>query len=209
MVNGRANLVLCCAAIALGVLAQPAPAYAGGEARTHDGFFMRLSTGFGSAKSKLEDSGTKVEIKGVSGDVNLAFGAVVSPNLALHGTLWGWTISDPDLEITGLGSGSTNGTLTMGAIGPGLTYYFMPMNAYVSGSFGLGSLLGEKDVEGKTKTGFAMDVTVGKEWWVGNAWALGLAGDVSFFSAKNDDFVNSNESWSGPGFGLRFSATFN
>jgi len=211
MMNRRTNLFLCCAVLVLGTLARPVPV-AAGEARAHDGFFMRLSTGFGAARAKLEDSGSSAELKGAAEDVNLAFGGMVGNNLALHGTLWGWTISDPDAKLVGSGGSttfSTKGSLTMGALGAGLTYYVMPANVYFSGSVGMGSLLGKDDVDGKSKTGFAMDLTAGKEWWVGDAWGLGAAADFSFFNAKNQDIVPSNESWAGPGFGIRFSATFN
>ena len=212
MMRRTGILMVCCVAIASCGLTHPTTARAG-EARSHDGFFMRLSTGAGAARSKLEDTGGEVTLKGTAGDVNLAFGAIVSPNLALHGTIWGWSVSDPDADITingfGSGSGSFNGTLTMAAIGPGATYYFMPTNIYVSGPVGMATLTGDKEVDGKTDPGFAMDLTLGKEWWVGDAWALGLAGDFAYFSAKNKDFVTSDKNWAGPSFGLRFSATFN
>ena len=56
-------------------------------------------------------------------------------------------------------------------------------------------------------------VDAGKEWWAGEAWGLGLAGGFTYFSAKEKDILSgvldSNESWSGPSYALRFSATFN
>jgi hypothetical protein len=73
----------------------------------------------------------------------------------------------------------------------------------------MGSLSGDGDVDGKTKSGFAFDATLGKEWWVGDAWGLGLNGDVTYFSSKDDTILGVDETWSGPSFGLRFSATFN
>jgi len=189
------------------------PAFASGEPRTHDGFFLRLSSGLGAANADISDNTGSLEISGTSGDVNIAVGGMVGTNFALHGTLWGWSMTDPDgnLSIVGGGSGSgqLNGTLTMGAIGVGGTYYFMPANFYTSYSVGMGSLNGDGDVDGKTKSGLAFDFTVGKEWWVGDAWGLGLNGGVAYFSSKDDTILGINESWSGPSFGLRFSATFN
>lgn len=197
------------ALLVLGMLVFACPAYAGGQPREHDGFFMRLSLGGGSGNASVEESGVKAELKGGAADMNLAFGGMVSKNLALHGTMWGWGVQDPDVEITSLGTAAANGLLGMSAIGPGVTYYLMPANVYFSGSIGIGSLSGSDELDGSTGTGFALDATVGKEWWVGDNWGLGLAGDFTYLSAKDTDFSIFNESWSVTSFGLRFSATFN
>lgn len=188
----------------------PAATAQAGEPRTHDGFFLRLSAGFGGAGSKISDPTGSIDFSGFSGDVNIAVGGMVQPNLAVHGTIFGWSVSDPDADvtITGLGtaSGTINGTATMSGFGPGITYYFMPANMYASASAGIGRLELDGDVDGSTKTGFALDLTVGKEWWAGENWGLGLAGAFSFHSLPDKDV---SESWSGPGFALRFSATMN
>jgi hypothetical protein len=208
------RLVACGSTLlALGALTIAGPANAGGNPREHDGFFMRLSVGGGSGNANIEEAGNKAEFKGGAGDMNLAFGGMVSKNLALHGTMWGWGVQDPDADITlvgfGSGSGTLNGFLAASCIGPGLTYYLMPANVYFSGSVGIGSLSGSDELEGNSDTGFALDLTVGKEWWVGDAWGLGFAGDFTYLSAKDKDLVGSSENWSVTGFGLRFSATFN
>jgi hypothetical protein len=201
------------ALLVLATLVSAGPAYAGGQPREHDGFFMRLSLGGGSGSANIEEGGNKAKFNGGAGDMNLAFGGMVSKNLALHGTMWGWGVQDPDADITivglGSGSGTFNGFLAMSAIGPGVTYYLEPANVYFSGSIGIGNLSGSDDLEGSTDTGFALDATVGKEWWVGNNWGLGFAGDFTYLSAKDKDIVGSSESWGVTGFGLRFSATFN
>ncbi len=202
----------CCTVTGLLLAMATAPASAG-EPRTHDGFFLRLSTGFGAANADISDATGSLEISGTSGDVNIAIGGMMSPNFALHGTLWGWSMSDPDGKLTlsgfGSGSGTLNGTLTMGALGVGGTYYFMPANFYLTGSVGTGSLSGDGDMDGKTKPGLALDATLGKEWWVGDAWGMGLNGGVSYFSSQDDTIIGINESWSGPAFAVRVSATFN
>lgn len=184
-----------------------------GEPRVHDGFFLRLSAGVASARAEISDATGRLEVSGAAGDLNLAVGGMVGSNFALHGTLWGWSASDPDGELTlsgfGSSSGQFNGTLTMGAIGVGGTYYFMPSNFYLSYSVGIGSLNGDGELDGKTKPGLAFDATLGKEWWVGDDWGLGFAGDVMYFNSKDDTIVGIDENWSGPSFGLRFSATFN
>jgi hypothetical protein len=197
------GVFVCCLALALPVLAaaQNAP-------RAHDGgFFMRLAIGAGPAATELEEGGERLKFSGTAGDVNIALGAIVGENLALHGTLAGWSISKPELEVTGLGSGTIDGDLTMAMFGVGLTYYFAPSNVYLSGSIGLASLTYEVDrVSFDTDNGMALELALGKEWWVGNRWGLGLAAAVNYHSIPDGD-VDLN--WKGTSFALRFSATFN
>jgi hypothetical protein len=179
-----------------------------GAPRTHDGFFLRLSGGGGTAKTELSESGGTIKVDGSTGDVNIAIGGIVAPNLALHGTLLGWVTSDPDVTITGFGSGTAQNTdLDLTAIGAGLTYYFMPVNIYVSGTLGGGSMtldtpLGSAD----TDTGLVGEFAVGKEWWVGGNWGLGLSGSIGFHSIPDK---GTTENWSGTSLALRFSATLN
>jgi hypothetical protein len=89
-------------------------------------------------------------------------------------------------------------------MGGGVTYYIVPANVYLSGSLGLGWLSATENVE--SDVGFGLDITLGKEWWVGGSWGLGLAGAFGYHSVP-DGVVDAN--WSGASFGLRFSATLN
>jgi hypothetical protein len=207
----RSKLVILAtlgAALGLGI---PADVWAGKAAHKHDGFFLRLSSGIGYASTEIEDATARLEFNGGTGDANIAIGGMVSQNLALHGTLLGWFISDPDVEGFDSGgsfAGEIAGDITMSAIGIGVTYYFMPTNLYLSGTLGLGQL--EFDLPGvgqaDTDNGLILEGTLGKEWWVSSNWGLGLAGALSLHSFPDD---GSDESWSGPSLALRFSATFN
>jgi hypothetical protein len=171
-----------------------------------DGFFMRLSAGGGAAKTEITALGITEEFSGGAADFNFAIGGMVSPNLALHGTIWGWVLSNPDFSI-GSVTQTVNADVTMAAVGAGLTYYFMPANFYLSGSVGAGSLsLDAGGVSASTDAGLALDFTLGKEWWVGNRWGLGAAAGVSFHSIPDGGV---DENWSGASFALRFSATYN
>jgi hypothetical protein len=174
-----------------------------GEPRTHDGFFLRLSGGGGYAESSLED----VELSGATGDVNFAIGTTVSPNFAIHGTIWGWLVDGPDVKIGSASGTAGDATLDMTAFGAGCTYYFMPSNFYISPSIGAATLsVEEGGASASTDTGFALDATVGKEWWVGDGWGIGVAGTFSYHSIPDGDVDGS---WKGPGFAVRFTATMN
>ena len=187
------------------------PAAHAGEPRTHDGFLLRLSVGAGTGGSEIDDPVFgSIDLSGTPYDVNIAIGGMVAPNVGLHATLFGWSISDPDADVTipGLGtaSGTLNGDATLAAFGGGITYYVMPLNLYLSGSLGFGSLELSGDVEGETDDGMVVDLTVGKEWWVGDSWGLGVAGGFNYHNLGDPD---AEENWSGTAFTVRFSATLN
>ena len=191
-------------AILMTILLAAAVAAAG--PRDHlDGFFLRLSVGGGSADTAYDDGTDDLEFSGTAGDVNIAIGGIVAPNLALHGTLFGASMTDPDFAINGA-TGVVNGDITMAGLGVGLTYYIMPANIYVSGSIGSGTMELDSFVDARTDRGPMLDVTVGKEWWVGEKWALGVA--VGLQAHKFGE-SGMDESWSGTSKAIRFSATMN
>jgi hypothetical protein len=173
----------------------------------HDGgFFLRLSAGGGGAGTELQDVKPTTKLSGACSDVNIAIGGVVAKNLALHATLWGWAETDPELEV-GSASGTLHGDLSMSAFGAGVTYYFMPVNMYLSGSVGGGVLTLElPEGEGDSDTGGAVDLTLGKEWWVGDRWGIGIAGGLGVHSIPTKV---GNKDWTGASATLRFTATFN
>jgi hypothetical protein len=139
--------------------------------------------------------------------VNLAIGGTVARNVALHATLFGWTTTDPTFESNGAEVELNNAELTMGALGIGVTYYFMPVNLYLSPSIGFGALnLEVPGGDGESDTGIAFDFTLGKEWWVSNRWALGVAGGLGLHAIPDND---SSEDWTGTSFMVRFTSTFN
>lgn len=116
----------------------------------------------------------------------------------------GPTIKTFDQEVTNPGSA----WVYSGGVGPGITYYFMPANVYVSGSAlaSLSVMALQGSTEG-SKIGFGLHFLAGKEWWTGEQWGLGLAAYYRYGSQKNDnlDFVTM----SGSSYGLVFSATLN
>lgn len=203
----KAVLRIAAAALTLAFFSTSAQA---GNPREHDGFFLRMSIGGGYADTQIEDESGELEFSGIAGDYNFAVGGVISDNLAIHGTFFGWGLQDPDFELdAGLeAEGELDGSLSMAAIGGGITYYLMPANIYFSGSVGGAKLYFDSDDLGESDSdiGIAGDFTVGKEWWVGNSWGLGIAGGMSLHSIPDGEL---DENWTGKSFVLRFSSTFN
>jgi hypothetical protein len=193
----RKWLLVTAVAVTLAVLVLPQASFAGGGPRDHLGFFLRLTAG-GTYASSGDDG---LDVSGFGGDFTFALGGCISENVALHGTLFSWALSDPDVEIDGIGEGELDGSYSMSAYGGGITYYFMPVNMYLSGNVGLGFLSIDTDFGDETSDpGVALDVSLGKEWWVGNSWGLGLAGAFGFHSIEDVTGWNA---------GVRFTATFN
>lgn len=191
------------------VLAVPTLVWAGGPRDHEKGFLLRMVLGGGGAGSKIESGGESLDFSGTGFVFDVAVGGTISPNLAIHGSFFGWSISDPDLEAktdSASGTVSTSGNLTMSAFGAGVTYYFMPVNLYLSGNLGFGTLSGDGDIDGETDMGLALNVMVGKEWWLSNRWGLGVAGSFGYHSLPDKDV---DEKWSGTNFALLLSATFN
>jgi hypothetical protein len=181
--------------------------------RDHEeGFFLRLAAGAGPAGTEIEvDSDNRFKFDGTGADVEVAIGGIVMPNLAVHGTLWGWLITDPDAEIelfdVGEGSGTVDGDFSLSGIGAGLTYFIMPINMYLTGSVGFGVLsfdFGGLSLE--SDTGFSLEAALGKEWFVSDRWGIGLAVGITYHSISEPDV---DENWSGISIPVRFSATLN
>jgi hypothetical protein len=193
---------------ALALLLVASTAFAGGSPRAHDGgFLLRMSLGFGTERTSIENGGVEAEFSGPASDFTIVLGGIVKENLALHGTIFSAVMTDPDLEVTNMGSATVDGSMGLVGYGGGLTYWFMPLNLFVSGSVGLGRLVADNDVlDGNSDWGFAMEATVGKDWFVSNRWGLGVAGGFTFHNVGDPDI---DESWSGSSFTLRFNATFN
>ena len=146
---------------------------------------------------------SKFELSGIGGGMSAAIGGVVRPNLAIHGTVWGWLVGSPSAKIDGSDAGSLNQSLNMSAFGGGATYYFMPANIYLTSSAGIGRLHTES---GSSDAGFVLDFALGKEWWASSTWGLGMNAGINYHSVP-DGGVSQN--WSGTSFVINFSATYN
>jgi hypothetical protein len=173
----------------------------------HDGFFMRLSLGGGGVSASK--SGEKYS--GGSVAFGAAFGGAIAHNLILYGEVFGHSAHEPKHTV-GKNSGTERGLdLGVAGIGPGVAYYFMPLNLYLSGTLLLQQVsLSDSNNSNSsadiTKVGLAGNLMVGKDWWVSDNWGLGVAAQLLLGSAK-DRYTDSN--WSTAAVALMFTATYN
>jgi hypothetical protein len=152
-----------------------------------------------------------VTISGLSGLAGLGIGGAISENVILGVHIFDAVATSPSVSLSsGQSANASNATLTMWGIGPELTYYFMPSNAYVSATAGISRMsVTSNGRTYDTDPGFGSRVSLGREWWVSDHWGLGLAGHVSF-STNNDPGANGQgytlTTWA---YGATFSATYN
>jgi hypothetical protein len=164
-------------------------ARADSAAETHDGFYLRLSLGFGGAALKRDVSATtgivgfesNNEISGGATFFELGLGGSVADGLVLGGTLLTSTVADPvivrdddDMEI------DLDSPLHFGLLGVTLDWF-----PDAQGGWHLGATLGGAwaysrlpdqplDFEGLGGTGGGLALHGGYGWWVGDQWSLGV-----------------------------------
>jgi len=188
--------------------------------RRHDGFFLRLAIGLGGGvlggDDHADEAFNEVGVGGLGLATDIAIGGAIVENLILHADIYQVTLFNPtvyaddedvgDADEVGdmLGVGQD---VRLAGLGVGVTYYFMPVNLYIGGSVGLGQAVFEGDhgdTEG-SELGFGFNAMVGKEWWVGADWGIGLAGQLLVISAEDEVLGKIN----GLAASVLFSATYN
>ncbi len=204
----------------------PPPGYPGGGYgayyydgyHLHDGFYMRVTAGFGYMTASESYAGATDTYSGVGFTWAAAFGGVVAPNLIIYGELFGMTVPDPNFSVSnGGGSQNLSGvTMSSFGIGPGVAYYFMPVNAFISGTVALSKIYFTDSASdsslGDSDWGLGLSVIGGKEWWVSHDWGLGVAGQL-YFGTMSDHPVYQGYSYDSRldvfALSVLFSATFN
>jgi len=113
----------------------------------------------------------------------------------------------PNVSQDGVDLGEANDvTLNLSGLGVGVTYWIMPTNLYLVGMIGLSKATIE--VERSTfesDWGLALQAIVGKEFWVGDEWGIGFAGQLLWADVPSEN--GSSASYFA--FNVLFSATYN
>lgn len=191
--------------------------------KTHDGFYLKMIGGTGFAEYSADYKSETSTIKSVTYNGGSPFtfcfqiGGTIADNVIFFGESGGTLLYNPEFDISGEHaeeSISVDNVYMLG-IGPGLCYYFMPMNIYISGSIllaetelgyisGGGIIGGGHYIELSKQWGFGFNLSAGKEWWVGEQWSLGI-GVSGFYCSTSDSYLSAS-SYS---INLLFSVTYN
>lgn len=110
-----------------------------------------------------------------------SLGTAIVPNLIMYGAIVGSTISHPT-TINNVDSASVPNYVHQVAFGVGVAYFFESRHFYLSGTltfprvwFDYASTSQSGYYGEKTDLGVGVSLMVGREWWVSDAWAIGVA----------------------------------
>jgi hypothetical protein len=187
--------------VALGQESVPTPA-AESTVHRHLGFFLHLDIGVGYLGTSASQAAGGSSLSGAALPLSIVIGGAVAEDWIIAGDLWGAAGPSP--------SGWEWGATVLSGAGLNVTHYFMPANVFVSITPSFTALVidnGQGFVE-RTKTGFGGKLVIGKEWWVGDHWGLGVAAE-GFFAVNKDNGTGATGSWTTFGGGIVFSATYN
>ena len=186
----------------------PPPGY-----HQHDGFYVRLTAGIGGLRTNNSVGGVDQTTSGGGPSMTFAFGGAMAPNVMLYGEMLITGATNPQVDYAGT-SRALGYDLTLFGIGPGVAYYFMPSNVYLSGTLAF-SQVAESTTDNSSSSSDSVDVTkmgigasfmVGKEWWVSSNWGLGVAGLLHVASMR---MMGDDSRMTATALSLLFSATYN
>jgi len=178
----------------------------------HDGWFFRAQLGAGPGLTTVEaPSGTEIKYEGAAAAFRMQFGYSFIDNLAVFIDEGYTSMADPDVSVNDNAVNNSDSSVFIQDIGIGLSYYFMPLNIYISASLLAHTLTFEGSIfEGDSKKGAAVYLSVGKEWWVSDNWGIGVALFVfSGSTTARDESLNIEYDIKSTVVGIAFSATYN
>jgi opacity protein-like surface antigen len=119
----------------------------------------------------------------------------------------------PTVELDGTSTIASGSSLVEGGIGPGMAYYFQPVNIYLSVTAGFSKVQiqdsNTQNVLASTNWGFGLSTMLGKEFWVSDNWGLGVALQFHYGSMPDTTPVAPAPTVHSNALALLFSSTFN
>lgn len=198
--------------------------FAFAEPRVHDGFFMNFKTGLGVMD--LEPDGDKASHLDLSSAFSESFtlklGGAINPNIVVAGVM-SFSVAMGEVEtVYGnsygyLYSSKTDAVLVNFLLGPGIVFYPTQggalENFFVGVTAGLGvcgialddpDFYWDEDAsDGSSAIGWGLQFEMGKEWWVGDNWSLGV--DFAYTYVFGEDVDYNGLDWSSSSFQVRFT----
>jgi hypothetical protein len=173
--------------------------------------FMRIDAGGGYLKAATTINGSDGALSGPAGSFGFSLGSNLVEDLSIFGHVGLSFVANPKDTLPGAPAPTGDTTLAYVAVGPGMNCYFMPANFYVSGMIlvtRLTTTVGNNF--GTTQAGLGLKVAIGKEWWAGEHWGVGIAGQLTIgFNVDQDSGTGNPPTWTTITPALGFSASFN
>jgi hypothetical protein len=142
------------------------------------GVYLRMSVGL----SMLQLHSRYGVTSKVGGSASFALGYYILPNFALSVGVFGANAYKFEVPTKQMGTVEVDAR-SLG-LGLSLTYY-LPLEFYVAVTPGVGWVL-ETYQGGNSNlnnAGFALDVLLGKEWWIAGTWTLGASAQFTYSMA--------------------------
>ncbi len=186
--------------------AQP-PAEVAGK-HVHEDLFVHALLGPSFILATTTADGQDLSASGGGATLRLAAGWNVARGLVVFAEVFADVTVSPTFEAGDLMDEPDDTAFGVSGVGAGLAYY-LGGNYYVSGSVDVVSLRLEYEEAGRTVTresdeGLGGNITLGREFWVSDGWALGLAVQAFLGSVPG---ANDTD-WTVGTFGAGLSATF-
>ena len=167
-------------------------------ARLHNGFYLRLATGFGSYNESIRQSGADKDstVTGIASAGEFALGGAVRPGLIFGGGVWSSSVLASDRTVRGNAPPSDviDGRGDFSLVGPFFDYYFDPRKGlHMQGAVGIANVRGLSVDSGKfdkdsISVGGGLMFGFGYDWWVSDEWSLGVLGRLAIgFTGQEDD----------------------
>lgn len=192
-------------------------------AHEHDGFYLSMALGpafsainyrytgpAGSPGSTGSIRTASAVFNGNGAEFDLKIGGAVMENLIIHGTIISTAVVGPDVRSNGRHAKTRNDFgISETMIGGGATYYLMPLNMFGSASAGIGHYtVSQGNSSINTDRGFAMQLKIGKEWWISKNWGFGIGLTYGKTTLTNRNGSHTEE-FDSNHFAVLFNTTFN
>jgi hypothetical protein len=183
---------------------------------THDGFFARVQLGAASTTFRID--GVPGTLSHGNAALNIQLGGALTPHVILFGEIFGNTAGSFDAPGAPAATATSDKSgATLGGIGIGAAYCFMPVNVCFSGTLGETSVtptgvLAMNRARKQSGSAGALKLGVTKEWWVSGDWALGASVQYLQTGAMHDSEMYENVPnavWHASSLALLFSVTLN
>jgi hypothetical protein len=218
-------LVLAVLAQGALALAEELPPTAAPEstAHRHLGFFLRLDTGPGYEFASEPYQGSSASLTGGAWDFGFSIGGALAEDNILTVHLYSLAVFNPSISYSPNKTlGNANSVFYLEGVGPEFTHYFMPANVYLSAALllseavlnnaqsnsggGVSTTLSKTYV---TDLGVGLKLAVGKEWWVGDHWGLGIALHYAISWNHDSAGIVGSSTLATNAFTIDFCATYN